>query len=81
MSEHTEAPTAQLRALRRRLRRDKLALERLNPLEQPDAYRASLAHVADLEARRRDLEGELTAGTVPIPDDGSGDAWWDTDGA
>lgn len=67
-------PEARLRALQRRLRRDKLALERLNPLERPDAYTAALGRVVDLEARRRDLRGELTAAEPPIvlPDEPDG---------
>lgn len=58
MTSETDGPTpdeSALRSLERTLRRDKLALERINPLERPDHYAQALAHVADLEAERREL--------------------------
>lgn len=50
---------SRLRSLERKLRRDKLGLEKLNPLVHADAYVAALEHVADLEAERRDLKRAL----------------------
>lgn len=60
---------ARLRALERRLRRDKLALERLNPLVAPDAYVAALERVADLEAERRTLRRAVAAADQDTDDD------------
>lgn len=51
----TDDAETRLRALERRLRREKLALERLNPLEHPDRYTAAFTRVVDLEAERREL--------------------------
>ena len=43
-----------LAALDGRLRRRKRRLERMNPLDDPEAYAARLREVVALEARRRD---------------------------
>lgn len=48
-----------LRALERRLRREKLALERRNPLEDPEAYTEGFEALVELEAARRDLRAAL----------------------
>ncbi len=71
MSEPAEEPEVELRALERRLRRDKLRLERLNPLERAEEYEAALAHVLDLEVERRRLRALVQAEDPPlvIPDD------------
>jgi hypothetical protein len=61
-----EAAEARLRALERRLRREKLAVERLNPLEHPDRYATAFARVIDLEAERRDLR--VTLDDAPASD-------------
>lgn len=50
------------RALESRLRRRKRRLERLNPLEQPERYRALFVEVVDLEAALHRPDGsERTA--------------------
>lgn len=41
-------------ALDGRIRRRKLRLERMNPVEQFDDYRRRLVELAELEAQRRD---------------------------
>lgn len=58
MSDATETE-ARLRALERRLRREKRAVERLNPLEEPERYAEGLRQVIDLEAERRELRRAL----------------------
>lgn len=75
MSDALPDPEAQLRSLQRRLRRDKLALERLNPLERPDAYAAAFEHVVALEVQRRELRSQVRAEdpVVVIPDDDDSD--------
>lgn len=66
MAELTD-PAARLRALERRLRRHKLALERLNPVEQAEAYAHALERVVDLEAGRRDLREALCVPCAASP--------------
>jgi hypothetical protein len=60
-------PAARLPALERQLRRDKLALERLNPIEQAEAYARALERVVDLEAGRRDLREALCVPCATSP--------------
>lgn len=50
-----------LSSLERRLRREKAALERLNPLSEPERYAEDFARVIELEASRRDLRTSLGA--------------------
>lgn len=64
-----DEPVRRLRSLQRRLRREKLALERLNPLEEPDRYLDAFARVVDLEAERRALRSVVGG----ADDDGDGD--------
>lgn len=65
-------PAARLRSLQRRLRREKRALERLNPLEDPARYETLFTRVIDLEAQRRDLR-EAVGHAGDDPDDPDGD--------
>lgn len=55
-----DRPT-RLSSLERRLRREKAALERLNPLAEPERYAEDFARVIELEASRRDLRTSLGA--------------------
>lgn len=68
-----EDAARQLRALERRLRRERPALERINPLEQEEAYLAGFEQLVALEARRRDLRARVDAGEdVLVLDDPPG---------
>lgn len=74
MSDAAPDPEAQLRSLQRRLRRDKLALERLNPLERPDDYAAAFDHVVALEVQRRSLRSQVRdEDPVVVPDEDDSD--------
>lgn len=50
-----------LASLERRLRREKAALERVNPLAEPERYAEDFTRVIELEASRRDLRTSLGA--------------------
>lgn len=71
-----------LRSVSRRLRREKLRLERVNPVEQPERYVAALTAVVDLEAERRDLRAALgrSGGEGEEEGDEEGDEDRDGDG-
>jgi hypothetical protein len=45
--------------LERRLRRHRRELERINPVEEPDRYRAAFERVIAMEARRRSLRNAV----------------------
>lgn len=55
-----------LRAVDRRLRRERAALERLNPVEEPERYVEGFTGLVELEATRRQLR-------EAIGPDGDGD--------
>ena len=51
----TDQTRRRLRSLERRLRRQRRALERINPVQHPERYRILFEEVAAMEARRRSL--------------------------
>ena len=51
----TDETRRRLRSLERRLRRQRRALERINPVQHPERYRVLFEEVAAMEARRRSL--------------------------
>ncbi|MDX1511667.1 MAG: hypothetical protein R3249_09985 [Nitriliruptorales bacterium] len=53
----TDETRRRLRSLERRLRRQRRALERINPIQHPARYRTLFEEVAAMEARRRSLRG------------------------